>query len=85
MWVTKWVNMEYILSVDERGRITIPKEVRERMNLKKLRLIVDEDKLILEPVREDVVDKYYGIFKVEIKEDVDEILKKGLEELVKND
>lgn len=77
--------MEYIINVDERGRITIPKEIREKIDLKKVRLTVKDNKLIIEPIKEDAVDKYYGIFKTEVKGDVDEIFKKRLKELMEND
>ncbi|PVU69189.1 hypothetical protein DDW09_04635, partial [Sulfolobus sp. SCGC AB-777_L09] len=36
---------EYLLSVDEKGRIVIPKEVREELNItNKVKLIVEDGK-----------------------------------------
>lgn len=76
---------EFILKVDDRGRITIPKEVRELLKSKRLKLKIEDGKIILEPVVLDV-NKYYGIFKKDIgNEDIDEILNKALAEVLLND
>ncbi|WP_373468865.1 AbrB/MazE/SpoVT family DNA-binding domain-containing protein [Acidianus infernus] len=53
---------EFILTIDDRGRITIPKEVREVIKSRKLKLRVEDSKIVLEPIVVDV-DKYYGIFR----------------------
>ncbi|MUM63705.1 AbrB family transcriptional regulator [Acidianus infernus] len=50
---------EFILTIDDRGRITIPKEVRE------LIMSVEDSKIVLEPIVVDV-DKYYGIFRKDL-------------------
>ncbi|MFP3202336.1 MAG: AbrB family transcriptional regulator [Sulfolobus sp.] len=76
---------EFILKIDDRGRITIPKEVRELLKSKRLKLKIEDGKIILEPVVLDV-NKYYGIFKKDIgNEDIDEILNKALVEVLLND
>jgi len=76
---------EFILKVDDRGRITIPKEVRELLKSKRLKLKIEDGKIILEPVVLDV-NKYYGMFKKDIgDEDIDEILNKALAEVLLND
>jgi AbrB family looped-hinge helix DNA binding protein len=76
---------EFILEIDDRGRITIPKEVRELLKSKRLKLKIEDGKIILEPVVLDV-NKYYGIFKKDIgNEDIDEILNKALAEVLLND
>jgi AbrB family looped-hinge helix DNA binding protein len=76
---------EFILKIDDRGRITIPKEVRELLKSKRLKLKIEDGKIILEPVVLDV-NKYYGIFKKDIgDEDIDEILNKALAEVLLND
>ena len=76
---------EFILKIDDRGRITIPKEVRELLKSKRLKLKIEEGKIILEPVVLDV-NKYYGIFKKDIgNEDIDEILNKALAEVLLNE
>ena len=70
---------EYLLSVDEKGRIVIPKEVREELNIaSKVKLIVEDGKIELLPY---IKKNYRGLFKASLKpEDVDEILKEALEE-----
>ena len=70
---------EYLLSVDEKGRIVIPKEVREELNItSKVKHIVDDGKIELLPY---IKKNYRGLFKASLKpEDIDEILKEALEE-----
>ncbi|MFP3260492.1 MAG: AbrB family transcriptional regulator [Sulfolobus sp.] len=76
---------EFILKIDDRGRITIPKEVRELLKSKRLKLKIEDGKIILEPVVLDV-NKYYGMFKKDIgNEDIDEILNKAVAEVLLND
>ncbi|AKA74690.1 AbrB/MazE/SpoVT family DNA-binding domain-containing protein [Saccharolobus solfataricus] len=56
--------MGYIVTVDERGRIVIPKDIRERLNLKegsKVEISVDEKGRIIIIVRRISVDNIYGI------------------------
>jgi len=77
--------MEYELKVDEKGRITIPKEVREKLNIKGVvKLIVKDNEAIIRGLnREEVLREYAGIFKVDwskINKDVKEIYKEALEE-----
>ena len=81
--------MEYILKIDEKGRITIPKEVREKLNIKGVvKLIVKDNEAILRSLnREEVLKEYAGIFKVDwskINKDVKEIYKEALEERERN-
>ena len=70
---------EYLLSVDQKGRIVIPKEVREELNItSKVKLIVEDGKIELLPY---IKKNYRGLFKASLKpEDIDEILKEALEE-----
>jgi len=77
--------MEYELKIDEKGRITIPKEVREKLNMKNVvKLIVKDNEVVLRGTnKEEVLNKYAGIFKVDrskINKDVKEIYKEALEE-----
>jgi len=77
--------MEYELKVDEKGRITIPKEVREKLNIKGIvKLIVKDNEAIIRGLnKEEVLREYAGIFKVDwskIDKDVKEIYKEALEE-----
>ena len=82
--------MEYELKIDEKGRTTIPKEVREKLNLKgTVKLIVKDNEIIIRGIsKEEVLKKYAGIFEVDwskINKDVKEIYKVALEEREKND
>jgi len=77
--------MEYELKIDKKGRITIPKEVREKLNMKgAVKLIVKDNEAILRSVnKEEMLRKYGGIFKVDwskINKDVKEIYREVLEE-----
>jgi len=73
------MKIEYLLSVDEKGRIVIPKEVREELNItSKVKLVVEDGKIELLPY---IKKNYRGLFKASLKpEDIDEILKEALEE-----
>jgi AbrB family looped-hinge helix DNA binding protein len=63
------------VKVDEKGRIMIPKKIRETAELKKCSYVTIKAKgktIIIEPM-EPVADKYYGAFKIEQwPEDLDE-------------
>jgi len=77
--------MEYELKMDEKGRITIPKEVREKLNMRGVvKLIVKDNEVIIRGLnKEEVLREYAGIFKVDwskINKDVKEIYKEALEE-----
>jgi AbrB family looped-hinge helix DNA binding protein len=77
--------MEEIIIMDDRGRITIPKEIRERIGTRTLKIMVEGDKIVLEPVTTDIM-KYYGIFRKDIGDiDVNKVLKDSLSELIKDD
>ncbi|AAY81286.1 hypothetical protein Saci_1984 [Sulfolobus acidocaldarius DSM 639] len=82
----KWENMETeIVVMDDRGRITIPKEIRERIKTRMLKIRVEGDKIILEPMEIDI-DRYYGIFRKDPGDmDVDKVLRESLSELTRND
>ncbi len=85
--VIKWVYVgkEFILTIDDRGRITIPKEVRELIKSKKLKLRVEGSKIILESIVVDI-DKYYGIFRKDLENvDIDKMLNEALTEVLLND
>lgn len=65
------------VKVDEKGRIIIPKKVREAAELKEGSYVTIKSKgkiIIMEPL-EPVADKYYGVFKVtRWPEDMDEFI-----------
>ncbi|MQL56646.1 AbrB/MazE/SpoVT family DNA-binding domain-containing protein [Acidianus ambivalens] len=75
------VFVEYLVKVDEKGRIVIPKEVREKLGIRgAMKMVIEGDKILLIPINVDK-DKYKGIFKVDWgSKDVDEILKEAIEE-----
>jgi AbrB family looped-hinge helix DNA binding protein len=57
---------EAAVKVDEKGRIVIPKEIRETAKLKEGSYVTIKTKgktIIMEPL-EPVADKYYGAFKI---------------------
>ena len=57
---------EATAKVDEKGRIIIPKEIRETAKLKEGSYVTIKTKgrtIIMEPL-EPVADKYYGAFKI---------------------
>ncbi len=70
--------MEYVVQMDSKGRIVIPKEIREKLQLgggRRLKVKYTNGKIVLEPA-EGIAEKYYGLFKVDkpLPEDLDEII-----------
>ncbi len=70
-----------VIKVDERGRILIPKKIRERAKVSKgdyVRIKVDGKSIIIEPL-ESIAERCFGIFKVERwPEDIDEFLTEAI-------
>ncbi len=68
-----------ISKVDEKGRILIPKKVRDSMNLSEGTLVsinVEGDSIIIKRA-ESAADRYYGKFKVKRwPRDLDEVIEK---------
>ncbi|MEM2405251.1 MAG: AbrB/MazE/SpoVT family DNA-binding domain-containing protein [Candidatus Methanomethylicia archaeon] len=66
-----------IVKVDEKGRIIIPKTMREKIGVKEgsyVKIKMNEKGIIIEPL-EPIADKYYGAFKIaEWPEDLDEFI-----------
>jgi len=66
-----------IIKVDEKGRIIIPKIMREKIGIKEgsyVKIKMNEKSIIIEPP-EPIADKYYGAFKIaEWPEDLDEFI-----------
>jgi len=71
------VELMEIVKVDEKGRIIIPKTIRDKVGVKEggyVKIKIDEKGITIEPL-EPIADKYYGAFKItEWPEDLDEFL-----------
>ena len=69
--------MSMIVRVDEKGRVVIPKSIRERVKLKEgeyVNVRVEGRTIVMEPL-ESIADKYFGAFKVSRwPEDLDEFM-----------
>ena len=67
--------------VDAKGRVLIPKRVREELGIaagRRLRVRVVDGKVVLEPV-ESVADRYFGAIKVKKwPADLDEFLEEAV-------
>jgi len=59
-------NMSPIVKVDKKGRVVLPKSVREKVKLSKgnyLKVKVEGKRIVMEPL-ESIADKYFGAFKI---------------------
>jgi len=60
--------MEYVLRVDERGRIVIPRKVREELNIGKVvKMHIKDRRIIIEPVRDPLEELTDLVVKVHVK------------------
>jgi AbrB family looped-hinge helix DNA binding protein len=76
-----FMEKHYLVNVDKKGRIVIPKKIRDKMNIRdKVKIIVKNNVIEIRPVLKNL--SYKGIFKVNwnISKDVDEILEEALKE-----
>jgi len=66
-----------VARVDEKGRVVIPKDLREKVKMKKgsyVRIRIDGKNIVIEPI-EPIADKYFGAFKIsKWPEDLDEFM-----------
>jgi len=69
--------MSLVVRVDEKGRVLIPKSIREATGIRERQLVrikIVDGKIVLEPLR-DIADEYYGVIKVKKwPRDLDEFL-----------
>ena len=69
--------MSTIVKVDEKGRVVIPKSIREKVKLKGgnyVNVKVEGKTIVMEPL-ESIADKYFGAFKISRwPEDLDEFI-----------
>ena len=69
--------MSTIVKVDEKGRVVIPKSIREKVKLREgsyVNVRAEGKIIIMEPL-ESIADKYFGAFKVSRwPEDLDEFI-----------
>jgi len=73
-----------VVRLDSKGRLLVPKRLREKVGLREgglARVEVRGGVLVVEPLR-SVADAYYGVFKVESwPEDLDSFLVEAVKEL----
>ncbi len=73
--------MEFIVRVDSKGRVLIPKGLRESVGISEKDLVkvyVKKGKVIVEPLG-SVADKFFGCFKVEKwPKDLDEFVTEAI-------
>jgi AbrB family looped-hinge helix DNA binding protein len=53
-----------LLRLSSKGQLVLPKKIREKLNLKigdQFQVRVMDDKIILEPVKKDAIEKLHGI------------------------
>jgi AbrB family looped-hinge helix DNA binding protein len=74
-----WVNGMKTTKVDKRGRLVIPKDLRQKAKVKEgttVKIMATKKGIVLEPL-ESIADKYFGAFKVtQWPEDLDEFVVK---------
>lgn len=67
--------MTLVVRVDEKGRVVIPKSIREKAKMRKggyVKVTAKEKSIIMEPL-EPFADKYFGAFQIDKwPEDLDE-------------
>ena len=78
MWV---IVMRVLVTVDERGRITIPSEIRKKLGIKKgslLELTIDDDEIRVRLVK-SVAEECFGKYKVKKwPKDLDEFVMEAI-------
>jgi len=63
--------MEVLLTLDDKGRITIPKELRESLGIRKrVKIRREGNRLVIEPA-DPVSRRFYGAFRADVPDDLD--------------
>ena len=90
LWVTnsflEVISVEYVLAVDERGRISIPSRVRRALGIKRyVRIRVVDGKVVLEPIKDPLEELSNLITEINVKasQKPGELSKLASEELMK--
>ena len=75
--------MAIIVKVDEKGRVVIHKEIRDRVGVTEgghIRIEADDVRVIIKPLK-PVAERFYGAFKIERwPEDLDEYASEALKQ-----
>ncbi len=70
-----------VVKVDKKGRIVIPKSIREKTEIKSgsyVKITAKQKSIVIEPL-EPIADKYFGAFKIDKwPKDLDEFMIKAL-------
>lgn len=81
--IDQWEDMTEVVKLDEKGRILIPKSIRERTEIKRgsyVKITEREKSILIEPL-EPVADKYYGAFQIDRwPNDLDEFIAEVMKE-----
>jgi len=59
--------MTAVVRVDEKGRVVIPRNIREKAKMRKggyVKIMAEKKNIIIEPL-EPFADKYFGAFKID--------------------
>jgi len=75
-----------VTTLDKYGRILIPKKMRKKMGIAEnaqLKLVQEENRLIIEPIPEDtplVIENGFLVYTGEMPDDVDDFIQKDRED-----
>ena len=74
--------MDFVLRVDERGRVVIPSEIRKKIGIKRaVRLRLEGRKIVLEPAEDQLEELSKLVKRVKIKASLEpELISKVAEE-----
>ena len=82
-FLLSFVGKMFVVNVDSRGRVLIPKELRDKVKIRegtRVKVDVKEGKIVIEPLK-PIADKFYGAFEVKSwPDDLDSFIVKAVEE-----